>query len=272
MGAGKYSALSGALGRMSYLETISDNLANVKTVGFKRGQAVFESKLASAQAGLATGGKNFSEVRAGLSALGAFSDSAASAGFSDGVLLRGRSACVLAAADDSFAGLSAFTRDGLSAVSDVGLSAFVRDGLSAASDVGLSAFVRVGFLASSDFGLSAFASVGVELDCSALDVAALGDSALGVSALGLSAWVSAELVDSPTVSCFGAFASEDWADVSLDCDSSDSRLARGFLGARCRFGLESDFASVFSGCCFGSVWASVCDASFAAFCCSLSAV
>ncbi len=66
MGAGKYSALSGALGRMSYLETISDNLANVKTVGFKRGQAVFESKLASAQAGLATGGKNFSEVRAGF--------------------------------------------------------------------------------------------------------------------------------------------------------------------------------------------------------------
>jgi len=66
MSSGKYSALSGALGRMTYLETISDNLANSKTVGFKRGQAVFESKLADARAGLATEGKNFSRVKGGL--------------------------------------------------------------------------------------------------------------------------------------------------------------------------------------------------------------
>jgi len=49
MSSGKYSALSGALSRMKLLDSISDNLSNNKTVGFKRSQMIFEAKLADAQ-------------------------------------------------------------------------------------------------------------------------------------------------------------------------------------------------------------------------------
>jgi flagellar basal-body rod protein FlgF len=49
MSSGKYSALSGALTRMKLMDSISDNLSNNKTVGFKRSQVIFEAKLADAQ-------------------------------------------------------------------------------------------------------------------------------------------------------------------------------------------------------------------------------
>ncbi len=49
MSSGQYSALSGALTRMKLMDSISDNLANNKTVGFKKSQVVFEAKLADAQ-------------------------------------------------------------------------------------------------------------------------------------------------------------------------------------------------------------------------------
>jgi flagellar basal body rod protein FlgG len=49
MSSGIYSALSGALSKMKLLDSISDNLSNNKTVGFKRSQIIFEAKLADAQ-------------------------------------------------------------------------------------------------------------------------------------------------------------------------------------------------------------------------------
>lgn len=49
MSSGIYSALSGALCRQKLLDSISDNLSNNKTVGFKRSQIIFEAKLADAQ-------------------------------------------------------------------------------------------------------------------------------------------------------------------------------------------------------------------------------
>lgn len=49
MSSGKYSALSGALTRMKLMDSISDNLSNNKTVGFKKSRVVFEAKLAEAQ-------------------------------------------------------------------------------------------------------------------------------------------------------------------------------------------------------------------------------
>lgn len=49
MSSGQYSALSGAMSRMSLMDSISDNLSNNKTVGFKRSQVVFEATLADAQ-------------------------------------------------------------------------------------------------------------------------------------------------------------------------------------------------------------------------------
>ena len=49
MSSGIYSALSGALSRMSLMDSISDNLSNNKTVGFKKSRVVFEAKLADAQ-------------------------------------------------------------------------------------------------------------------------------------------------------------------------------------------------------------------------------
>lgn len=49
MSSGQYSALSGALTRMKLMDSISDNLSNNKTVGFKKSRVVFEAKLAAAQ-------------------------------------------------------------------------------------------------------------------------------------------------------------------------------------------------------------------------------
>jgi len=49
MSSGQYSALSGALSRLKLMDSISDNLANNKTVGFKKSQVAFEARLAEAR-------------------------------------------------------------------------------------------------------------------------------------------------------------------------------------------------------------------------------
>lgn len=66
MSSGKYSALSGAIGRLNMLDTISDNLANTGTVGFKKGQAVFEAKLRQAVADRVTKGINYTRLQQGF--------------------------------------------------------------------------------------------------------------------------------------------------------------------------------------------------------------
>jgi flagellar basal-body rod protein FlgF len=48
MSSGKYSALAGAMSRLRMMDSISDNLANSKTVGFKKSQVAFETRLADA--------------------------------------------------------------------------------------------------------------------------------------------------------------------------------------------------------------------------------
>ncbi len=48
MSSGKYSALSGAITRMQQMNSISDNLANSMTVGFKKSGVAFEARLADA--------------------------------------------------------------------------------------------------------------------------------------------------------------------------------------------------------------------------------
>lgn len=66
MSSGRYSALTGAISRMKMLDTISDNLSNASTAGFKRGQAVFESELSQAMADHRAGGVNFNHVKSGF--------------------------------------------------------------------------------------------------------------------------------------------------------------------------------------------------------------
>lgn len=51
MGDGLYIATSGALARLHDLEIVSNNLANVETVGFKRDRSAFHSVLESALSG-----------------------------------------------------------------------------------------------------------------------------------------------------------------------------------------------------------------------------
>ena len=49
MSSGIYSALSGAISRLERMDTISDNLSNANTIGFKKGQNVFEPILEAAR-------------------------------------------------------------------------------------------------------------------------------------------------------------------------------------------------------------------------------
>lgn len=76
MSSGIYSALSGAKARMEMLDTISHNMANMKTAGFKKGRTVFEAALSEAQTGNGTQGVNFANIHEG------FTD------FSQGVITR----------------------------------------------------------------------------------------------------------------------------------------------------------------------------------------
>lgn len=66
MSTGKYSALTGALSRLSMLDSIADNMANSSTAGFKKSQAVFESFLNQAQADTQAKGINFARLREGF--------------------------------------------------------------------------------------------------------------------------------------------------------------------------------------------------------------
>ncbi|PLX84477.1 MAG: flagellar basal-body rod protein FlgF [Desulfuromonas sp.] len=66
MSSGVYGVLSGAKARMQMLDTISDNLSNAQTVGFKKGQAVFEARLEAARSGLAARGVDYARIEEGF--------------------------------------------------------------------------------------------------------------------------------------------------------------------------------------------------------------
>jgi flagellar basal-body rod protein FlgF/flagellar basal-body rod protein FlgG len=66
MSSGKYSALSGALTRLRMMDSISDNLANNKTVGFKRSQVAFEALLADSLSGRSDSIVSRTEIREGF--------------------------------------------------------------------------------------------------------------------------------------------------------------------------------------------------------------
>jgi flagellar basal-body rod protein FlgF len=70
MTSGKYSALSGALTRLKMMDSISDNLANNKTVGFKKSQVAFEARLANAMAARENGIVSLTEIREGFTDYG----------------------------------------------------------------------------------------------------------------------------------------------------------------------------------------------------------
>jgi flagellar basal-body rod protein FlgF len=67
---GKYSALSGALTRLKMMDSISDNLANNKTVGFKKSQVAFEARLTNAMAARNNGIVSLTEIREGFTDYG----------------------------------------------------------------------------------------------------------------------------------------------------------------------------------------------------------
>lgn len=59
MGAGKYGAVSGLIGRMQMMENISERLASVSVRSYKKGTPAFQAQLAEANSGMATKGVNF---------------------------------------------------------------------------------------------------------------------------------------------------------------------------------------------------------------------
>jgi len=62
MSSGKYSAISGAVGRMENMNRISEKLAAVKTPGFKQGMSTFAAKLGEANSGMATRATNYTRI------------------------------------------------------------------------------------------------------------------------------------------------------------------------------------------------------------------
>lgn len=66
MNRGTYVALSGALVRQQMMDTISNNLANNQTIGFKKGQAVFKIMLEQAQTGQVLERVNLAEIEEGF--------------------------------------------------------------------------------------------------------------------------------------------------------------------------------------------------------------
>ena len=65
MSSGKYSALSGALVRMHSMDSITDNLGNAGTAGFKKGQGVFQAVLDETRSRAGGKGINFSRLKVG---------------------------------------------------------------------------------------------------------------------------------------------------------------------------------------------------------------
>jgi flagellar basal body rod protein FlgG len=66
MNRGTYIALSGALVRQQMMDTISNNLANNETVGFKKGQSVFKVMLERASTGDVIERINLAEIEEGF--------------------------------------------------------------------------------------------------------------------------------------------------------------------------------------------------------------
>ena len=66
MNRGTYVALSGALVRQQMMDTVSHNLANNQTVGFKKGQAVFKIMLEQAQSGEVLERVNLADIEEGF--------------------------------------------------------------------------------------------------------------------------------------------------------------------------------------------------------------
>lgn len=66
MNRGTYVALSGALVRQQMMDTISNNLANNETVGFKKGQSVFKVMLERAGTGDVVERINMAEIEEGF--------------------------------------------------------------------------------------------------------------------------------------------------------------------------------------------------------------
>ncbi len=62
MSSGKYSAISGAVGRMENMNRISEKLAAVKTPGFKKGMSTFAAKLGEVNSGMATQATNYTRI------------------------------------------------------------------------------------------------------------------------------------------------------------------------------------------------------------------
>ncbi|OGQ93944.1 MAG: flagellar basal-body rod protein FlgF [Deltaproteobacteria bacterium RIFOXYD12_FULL_57_12] len=63
MPSGFYSALSGGIAKMQAMETISHNLSNVNTSGFKRGRTLFEALMSSATQTQEAKGINLTKIR-----------------------------------------------------------------------------------------------------------------------------------------------------------------------------------------------------------------
>lgn len=66
MNRGTYVALSGTLVRQQMMDTISNNLANNGTVGFKKGQAVFKIMLEKARSGQTLERVNLAQIEEGF--------------------------------------------------------------------------------------------------------------------------------------------------------------------------------------------------------------
>lgn len=62
MSSGKYSAISGAVARMTMLENISEHLASAKVPGYKKEMIAFEAKLGEATSGMATKATNYTRL------------------------------------------------------------------------------------------------------------------------------------------------------------------------------------------------------------------
>ena len=70
MSSGLYSAMSGAMARMNLMDTISDNMSNSRTAGFKGGESAFEGILERTRTGVEIRGINLTEVRQGFTNFG----------------------------------------------------------------------------------------------------------------------------------------------------------------------------------------------------------
>ena len=62
MASGKYGAVSGMIGRMQMMESISEQLAAVQVRAYKKGTPTFQAKLEEARSGMATKAVNHVKI------------------------------------------------------------------------------------------------------------------------------------------------------------------------------------------------------------------